>query len=162
MGMNSETALLIDLAVFALLVYRQLKIRPLGDGRFTVVLLVLGMVEFVSYTGQHRVSGVLLMYLMASLVASVLLGAARAVTVRIWRHDGQVLRQGTWLTALLWLVSAGGHVLAGMLLHGGEAAAASATILLFLGATLGVQQLVLRVRAATLPAAGGDLAGTFR
>jgi hypothetical protein len=160
--MNPGTALLIDLAVLALLMYRQLKVRPLGDGRFTAVLLVLGVVEFVSWTGQHRVTGVVLVYLVASLVASAVLGAVRAVTVRVWRRDGQVFRQGTWVTALLWLVSAGGHVLAGMLLHGSEAAAASATTLLFLGATLGIQQLVLRARAATLPASGGDLAGAFR
>lgn len=35
----------------------------------------------------------------------------------------EVLRQGSWLTALRWLVSAGGHVAAGRLRHGGLASA---------------------------------------
>jgi hypothetical protein len=83
----------------------------------------------------------------------VLFGVVRAVTVRIWRQDGRVLRQGTWLTALLWLVSIGSHLAIGAVQHGSAAAAAGAATLAFLGVTLGAQQLVLRARAGALRAA---------
>ena len=74
----------------------------------------------------------------------------RAVTVRVWRQDGRVLRQGTWLTALLWLVSIGSHLAIGAVQHGSAAAAAGAATLAFLGVTLGAQQLMLRARAGAL------------
>ncbi len=56
--------------------------------------------------------------------------------------------RGTWLTAALWLVSAGSHVTFAVGLHGGAAAAIQAATLLHLGLTLGAQQLVLQARAA--------------
>jgi hypothetical protein len=112
-------------------------------------LLVIGLVELVSYGQHHRLTDGIL----AFLAASLLFGVVRAVTVRIWRQDGRVLRQGTWLTALLWLVSIGSHLAIGAVQHGSAAAAAGAATLAFLGVTLGAQQLVLRARAGALRAA---------
>lgn len=37
-------------------------------------------------------------------------GAIRAMTVRVWIQAGQALRQGTWITAVLWVVSLGVHL----------------------------------------------------
>ena len=43
--------------------------------------------------------------LAGSLVLAAITGAIRAMTVRVWIQGGQALRQGTWITALLWIVS---------------------------------------------------------
>jgi hypothetical protein len=149
-GMGTAAALLIDAVILALLLYRQLTVRPLSDGRFSVILLVIGLAELVSYGQHHRLTGSVLAFLAASLAVSVLFGVVRAVTVRIWRQDGRVLRQGSWLTALLWLVSIGSHFAIGAILPGSAAAAAGAATLAFLGVTLGAQQLVLQARAGAL------------
>jgi hypothetical protein len=152
-GMGSGAALLIDTAILVLLLYRQLTVRPLNDGRFSVVLIGVGLVELVAYGQHHRLTDGILAFLAASLAISVLLGAVRAVTVRLWRQDGRVLRQGTWLTALLWLVSIGSHLAIGAVQQGSTAAATGAATLAFLGVTLGAQQVVLRARAGALQAA---------
>ena len=152
-GMGTGAALLIDAVILALLLYRQLTVRPLNDGRLSVLLLVIGLAELVSYGQHYRLTDGILAFLAASLALSVLFGVVRAVTVRIWRQDGRVLRQGTWLTALLWLVSIGSHLAIGAVQHGSAAAAAGAATLAFLGVTLGAQQLVLRARAGALRAA---------
>jgi hypothetical protein len=151
--MGTGAALLIDAVILVLLLYRQLTVRPLNDGRFSVILIGLGVVEFLAFGQHHRLTEGILAFLAASLAVSVLLGAVRAVTVRLWRQDGQVLRQGTWLTALLWLVSIGSHLAIGVVQHGTAAAAAGAATLAFLGVTLGAQQLVLRARAGAVQAA---------
>jgi hypothetical protein len=150
---GSGAALLIDAAILVLLLYRQLTVRPLNDGRFSVVLISVGLVELVSYGQHHRRTDGILAFLAASLAISVLLGAVRAVTVRLWRQDGRVVRQGTWLTALLWLVSIGSHIAIGAVHRGSTAAATGAATLAFLGVTLGAQQVALRARAGALQAA---------
>ena len=89
------------------------------------------MVELAGYGQHHPLSAGVLSIVAASLGIGVLLGALRAATVRLWRRDGQVVRQGSWLTVLLWLVSVGGHLGLTALLHGGGAAAAGAAALLY-------------------------------
>lgn len=92
-------------------------------------------------------------FIAASLAAAILLGALRATTVRLWIKDGRVVRQGTWLTVILWLISVGSHLVASALLHGAAATADRFATLLFFGVTLGAQQLVLlgRVRTGAPP-----------
>lgn len=146
--MGPLTPLLIDLAVLTLLVARQVRVRPAGGGRLPLVLAVAGVAELASYLRVHPATAGVYVFLAASLTAAAVLGAARAVTVRLWRAGGQMMRQGTWLTVVLWLVSAGLHFALAAWLP--EAGAAAAAALLFLGATLGAQQVVLAARARTL------------
>jgi hypothetical protein len=68
-------------------------------------------------------TGGAVIFIAASLAAGALLGALRATTVRVWREQERFMRQGTWLTAVLWLVSVGGHVGAAQLLSGSAAQA---------------------------------------
>jgi hypothetical protein len=87
-------------------------------------------------------------------------GGIRALTVRVWRQDGQLLRRGTWLTAVLWVISlaahlgyddlVAGHATAGK--NGGNVG--DATVVLYLVVTLTVQRYLLLARAARQEAAG--------
>jgi hypothetical protein len=54
-GMGSGAALLID-AVILVLLYRQLTVRPLNDGRFSVILTGVGLVELIAYGQHHRLT----------------------------------------------------------------------------------------------------------
>lgn len=149
------TNLLIGLAVLAWLINRQLQVRSLKDRSRGTILLVLGIYgAFSTYQvirGSHLASGALGV-LLGSFVVGGALGAIRAATVKLWSQDGQILRQGTWLTATLWVVAFGLHLLADRLItnSGGPTGLGDASILLYLAITLWTQRLITQARADPL------------
>jgi hypothetical protein len=159
MTSTSLPAIVIGLAVLVLLLYRQVMVRPVAGGwRLPGLLSVIGLVELLTYVQHHRLAASAVAVIVGSLAAGVLLGALRAMTVRIWLKDGQLVRQGTWLTIVLWLVSIGIHLAGSSLLHGAAATADLDATLLFLGVTLTAQYLVLSARAGR--GVGSGQAGT--
>jgi hypothetical protein len=158
------TNLIIGFAVVALLVSRQLMARRLNENyRLSVILAIVGLVEFVNFLksvhGPHD-DGRIIVALAGSLVLAALLGAARALTVRVWRQDdGQLMRQGTWVTAVLWIVSLAVHLgydelVAGHIAGTNGGNVGDATIVLYLMITLAVQQFLLLARVRRQEAAG--------
>ena len=158
------TNLIIGVAVVALLVSRQLMARRLNENyRLSVILAIVGLVEFVNFLksvhGPHD-DGRIIVALAGSLVLAALLGAARALTVRVWRQDdGQLMRQGTWVTAVLWIVSLAVHLgydelVAGHIAGTNGGNVGDATIVLYLMITLAVQQFLLLARVRRQEAAG--------
>jgi hypothetical protein len=164
------TNLIIGVAVVALLVSRQLMARRLNENyRLSVILAVIGLVEFVNFLksvhGPHD-DGRIIVALAGSLVLAAVLGAARALTVRVWRQDdGQLMRQGTWVTAVLWIVSLAVHLgydelVAGHIAGTNGGNVGDATIVLYLMITLAVQQFLLLARVRRQEAAG-DLPASY-
>jgi len=158
------TNLIIGVAVVALLVSRQLMARRLNENyRLSVILAIIGLVEFVNFLksvhGPHD-DGRIIVALAGSLVLAAVLGAARALTVRVWRQDdGQLMRQGTWVTAVLWIVSLAVHLgydelVAGHIAGTNGGNVGDATIVLYLMITLAVQQFLLLARVRRQEAAG--------
>ena len=76
-------------------------------------------------------------------------GAIRAPTVRVWVDGGQSWRQGTRLTAVLWVVSLGVHLGYDYLVEGkgSQSGLGSASLLLYFGVTFTIQQLILDDRS---------------
>jgi hypothetical protein len=76
--------------------------------------------------------------------------------VRVWVDGGQAWRQGSWLTALLWIISLGVHLGYDYLVDGkgSQAGLGSASLLLYLGVTFTIQRLILQARAQRI--AGGS------
>jgi hypothetical protein len=155
-------AIVLDVVVVALVLYRQRmvrRVRPRLALRLPVILGVVGLVELASYTGNRHVPAAAVGVLALSfVVGAVVLGAVRAATVRLWRVEGLVLRQGTWLTIALWLVSIALHYGAQSWitsLHG-PGGIVSASLLLWLGVTYGVQTAVVHRRAEGLLAQAGE------
>src|ERR1700761_8175551 len=107
--MSSATIvnLIIRLAVLVLLLSRQLTTRPLSENyRLPVILGVIGLIEFVNFLDGHpHDDGGIAAAVIGSLVLAAVFGAARALTVRVWRDNGQLLRRGNWLTAALWVLA---------------------------------------------------------
>jgi hypothetical protein len=158
------TNLIIGVAVVALLVSRQLMARRLKENyRLSVILAIIGLVEFVNFLkslhGPHD-DGRIAVAVVGSLLLAGVLGAARALTVRVWRQDdGQLMRQGTWLTALLWIVSLAVHLgydelVAGHIAGSNGGNVGDATIVLYLMITLAVQQFLLLARVKRQEATG--------
>ncbi|HXC85570.1 MAG TPA: hypothetical protein VNV62_27375 [Trebonia sp.] len=156
------TNLLIGVVVLVFVVTRQLSVRRLRENyRLMVVLAIVGVVEFVNFLDGHpHNDSRIIAAVVGSLVLAAVLGAVRAPTVRVWRgQDGQLLRQGTWLTAVLWLVAFAAHLgydylVAGHVTGKNGGDVGNATIVLYLVVSLTVQRYIMLARAARQDAAG--------
>jgi hypothetical protein len=145
----------IWVAALAWLLYRQVQRRPIGRGRASgrrgqvaVILLLIGAVQFVSFTRNHHLDGTSIAILCFSFLIGASLGVARGFTVRLWVEDRQLYRQGTAITVALWLVAVGLHLGSDRLIahEGGPSGAGSASMLLYLALALTIQTRVLRHR----------------
>lgn len=131
--------------------------------RLPIVVGVIGLIDVLSYSDTHHASHGAYLWVLATLVVgAVLLGAVRALSVRVWTSDNWVVRQGTWLTMGLWAVSLALHFVSGV----GAGNLEAASFLLYLAVTYGVQNYVIHRRAAPLwdalgPEAGHRLHVTF-
>lgn len=162
MSGGAVTNLLIGLLVLVLLVSRQLTTRRLRENyQLIVILAVVGVAQFAAFLGGHpRHHGAIVAAVLGSLVLAALLGAVRAPTVRVWRApDGQLLRKGGWLTAVLWAVAFGAHLgydylVAGDVTGKNGGNVGDATLVLYLTVSLAVQRYIMLARAARQDAAG--------
>ncbi|HEY6494111.1 MAG TPA: hypothetical protein VIZ43_12605 [Trebonia sp.] len=156
------TNLVIGIAVLALLLSRQLVTRRLSENyRFSLILAIIGIVEFATFLKSHpNDDGGIAEAVVGSLVIAAVFGAVRALTVQVWRGpDGQLLRKGTWVTALLWIISLAAHLgyddlVAGHIAGKNGSSVGDATILLYLVVTLTIQRFILLRRVARQEATG--------
>jgi hypothetical protein len=150
--------ILLGLLVVAVIIIRQLTVRPVREDSRMVLVLVLGAYGLVAIGRTlrgHHVSVAAMAVLVASLVGAAALGGMRALTVRVWRdQSGQLVRRGTAITAALWIVSLAVHLGADMWLTKltNIAALGASTIAIYLAVTWGTQATVLRSRAMRLAA----------
>jgi hypothetical protein len=162
MSGSNEANLVIGILVVALVLYRQLAVRRLRENyRVAIILAVIGVVQFAAFLRGHPSDdGGIAAAVVGSLVIAAVLGGARALTVKVWRGgDGQLLRRGTWLTALLWIVSFAAHLgydylVAGHVTGKNGGNVGDATVLLYLVVTLTIQQFLLLRRVARQEATG--------
>jgi hypothetical protein len=156
--------LLIGLAVLALILVRQMQVRPLrGNVRLPLILAIIGIVELTQFFDHHpqRDDTRVVAALAGSLVLAGVLGAVRAMTVRIWIDNGTALRQGTWLTAALWIVSLGLHLGYDYLIvdHGSLSGLGSASLTLYFAVTYTIQRLILDARVQRMGGPGRTITG---
>ncbi|MGV4925579.1 hypothetical protein K2224_19590 [Streptomyces sp. BHT-5-2] len=148
----TTTNLTITAVVLLWLLSRQLVERPLREkSPVGLVLIVIGAVETGWYVTAHPLSWRDGALVVASLAVGVLLAALRAFTVRLSVRGGRVVRQGTVLTAALWVVGLGQHFLIDTAV---TAELGAVTVLFYFGVVLLAQQLVLVRRAAVAGLSG--------
>jgi len=142
--------LLIGIAVLALLVYRQLQVRPVrANFRLPLILAVIGVIQLSQFLKNDHHTGTVFAALAGSLALAALFGAIRAMTVRVWIQAGQALRQGTWVTAVLWVVSLGVHLGYDYLVDGkgSQAGLGTASLTLYFAITYTIQRFILQAKA---------------
>jgi hypothetical protein len=152
----------IGVLVLAFVLYRQVTTQRLRENyRLPLLLAIIGIVQFVAFLNGHpHDDGGIAAAVAGSLVIAAAFGAIRVPTVRVWRQDGVLLRKGTWLTAVLWVISFAAHLgydylVAGNVTSGKNGGnVGDATVLLYLVVTLTVQRYLLMARAARQEAAG--------
>ena len=149
------TQIIIGIAVLALLIYRQLRTRPVNASglRLAAILGVLGLIEAFQFVDKHHAGAVTYAALLGSLVLAAGFGVLRAATVRIWLREGQPWSRGSWVTASLWIVALAAHLGYDALVAGHRTdGVGGATIVLYLAVSLGIQRLVVHQRAQRLQA----------
>jgi hypothetical protein len=147
---STAVNLLIGLAVLALLVYRQLQVRPVrASFRLPLILAVIGVIQLGQFLKNDHHTGTVFAALAGSLVLAAITGAIRAMTVRVWIRAGQALRQGTWITAVLWVVSLGVHLGYDYLVDGKgpQSGLGSASLTLYFAVTYTIQRFILQAKA---------------
>lgn len=162
MNLHSLETPLIAAAAFVFILYRQLRPQPVvavSGGRRPLIFGVVGIGLAGQYLLHHAVTTFGVVGLVVSLVVAAGLSFLRGHTVRLWRQDGAWWRRGTALTVVLWLCSIGSHLgidaLVGHLdpSEGIGKGLGNATLLLYLGVSLGLQHLVVTHRVRTRSAA---------
>jgi hypothetical protein len=155
------TNLIVGIAVLVLFLGIQLRTRRLSESyRLSIILVVIGIVEFANFLKGHpNHDGGIAAALVGSLVIAAVFGAIRALTVRVWRENGQLLRKGTWITAVLWILSLAAHLgyddlVAGHITGKNGGNVGDATVLLYLVVTLTIQRFILLNRVSRQEAAG--------
>jgi hypothetical protein len=143
--------IVLGVVVLGLLIYRQVRARPVNAAglRLVLILAVIGVVETVNYLQRYHPGSGTYAALGGSLVLAALFGVLRASTVRLWVQDGQVWSKGNWLTGLLWVAALGAHLGYDAFVargHGGNDVG-TATVVLYLAVSLGVQRLIAQYRA---------------
>jgi len=150
--------IVLGVAVLALLIYRQLRSWPVSASalRLIAILAVIGLVEAVRFAGTDHAGALTFAAIGGSLVLAAIFGALRAATVRIWLQDGQPWSKGNWLTAALWVAALAAHLgYDALVAHGhGNAGLGTATVVLYLAVSLGIQRVIVLQRAHR-PAPGG-------
>jgi hypothetical protein len=152
--------IVLGVVVLGLLIYRQLSARPVNATglRLVVILAVIGVAETAGYLQKYHSGTATYAALAGSLVLAAIFGLLRAATVRIWLQAGQAWSKGNWLTALLWIVALGAHLGYDALVARGHGSndVGTATVVLYLAVSLGVQRLVAQHRASRLQPFGAS------
>ena len=83
--------IIIGIAVLALLIYRQLRTRPVDASglRLAAIIGVIGLIEAYQFLEKHHAGAVTYAALLGSLVLAAVFGVLRAATVRIWLQEDQ-------------------------------------------------------------------------
>jgi energy-coupling factor transporter transmembrane protein EcfT len=159
MSSGTLISIVIGVLVLAVVVVRQLSVRRLRENyRLSIILGIIGIVEFVNFLKAHTTGETHIVEAVAgSLVLAAVLAVPRALTVRIWRQGDQLMIRGGWLTAALWVIAVALHygydyLVAGSGKDGDNVG--SATVLLYLVVSLTVQRFIMLTRAQRLTASG--------
>jgi len=152
--------LVIGIVVLGLVIYRQVIPRQVKSSmRIPAVLGIIGVVQTYQFLHGEHVDAVIIAELAGSLILAAVFGLARAATVRLSFRQGQWWSHGSWLTAILWVLSLGAHLLFDALVSGkhGHASLGEATILLYLAVTYAVQRLAVQARCQRMAFHSGPI-----
>jgi len=138
--------LVIAAAVLIWLLYRQLTERPVKERALLGwIVLAYGLFQVSRFAPSAPVTSWDVVVLLVSALLGCALATFRAFTVRLRRRDGQLTQRGTVVTAVLWVVGLGQHLLSELLMT--TPALAQTTLLAYFGLVILVQRGVLLARA---------------
>ena len=142
---SSVINIVVGLLVLGWIISGQVRRKPLTQKtRLGLILAVIGLAETWNFVQHNHVAGRDLALTALSIAIGLGLAVVRARTIRIWAEAGNVWQQGTWVTALLWVVGLGQHLLLDAV---GAPGLGSVSLLLYFGVIIYAQRLVVLGRA---------------
>lgn len=158
--MSTQLVLNILLAVLVLcwVLYRQLQAKPIKERNPFALMLILGVIglfQIFQLTAKVEISAIGYAALVLGLLTGAAFGWLRGRLVHLWRaDDGTLMRQGNWVTIVLWVVGIAVHLgidWAGVALSpSGQTAGAEALgttgIMLYLAVALAAQRFATLAR----------------
>ncbi|WP_164520275.1 hypothetical protein [Specibacter cremeus] len=159
MNQSGILTILLAIAALAWILYRQLQARPIAEQRPYALMLVLaaaGLVQIGNLAAKSAIPAQAWAAMVIGLASAAVFGWWRGRLVRVWRAEGRLMRQGNWVTVVLWMAGLAIHLgvdrLGTILAPAGTQAAAAglgtASLLLYLGITLAAQRVATLARAA--------------
>ncbi|YAL83589.1 hypothetical protein ACMYYO_01930 [Dermacoccaceae bacterium W4C1] len=153
------TNVAIALLVLAVLLRRQLQVRPVrADSKWLglAIITVLGVAQVQTFAGAHTVPPRAWALTALGLLSGSIFGVARAHLTRLWTSpEGELLRQGNAATVVLWVVGIAVHIGTDLVVDRLDPSAAGvgmAALTLYLAASIAVQRLWTQRRARALTA----------
>ena len=148
------TNILIAIIIIGFILSRQLRERPVREDKgytTVIILMAIGVVQ-VAQVAEKTADIPLGAYgvLAVSLLVGAGFGMWRAVKTHLWRDHGTLVRQGNWITVVLWIVGMGLHIGSDVVLERISPHAAtlgSSSIVLYIAISLVVQRYVIMQRA---------------
>jgi len=143
---------IVGAAVLLWITSRQVRKTPLNQKLVLgLVLLGVGALETITFIQKTPVKVLDLSLTVLSVLIGGVLAAVRAWTIRLWAEgngDKRVVwQQGNWLTAALWIVGIGQHLLLDAFVAPGLG---STSLLLYFGLIIYAQRHLVIVRARAL------------
>jgi hypothetical protein len=164
--MSVAGEIVLGVVVLGLLIYRQLRSRPVNASglRLVVILAIIGLVEAYQFLDSRHSGAVIYAALGGSLVLAAVFAALRAATVRVWLQGDQPWTKGNWLTAVLWVIALAAHLGYDALVTPGRGSSGlgAATVVLYLAVSLGIQRVITQQRASRLQPGGSTFSRSGR
>lgn len=150
--------ILIAALLLVFIIYQQLRTRPINPRQLVVLPAFLAFLGIVNLNQHPPSSAAAATVLGVSVVTALVFGVARGITTQIWWSEGQLLRKGSTVTLLLWIVGIGLRLVVAVVARR-EGVANNVTtgeIPFFLGVTLAAQNLVIWYRGQETPMPSGE------
>lgn len=102
----SITNILFSLLILSFIIKRQLSVRVINFKlKFYIILIVIGLAQFTKIHNLH-IGQSFYLFLVLSFATIVVSGVLRAFSSKIYLNtNGVIVRQGTYLTLLLWILT---------------------------------------------------------
>ncbi|MEA5454643.1 hypothetical protein SPF06_07920 [Sinomonas sp. JGH33] len=156
----SYANVVLAVGVLAWAVVRQFQTRPVGPLKVGVFLILgaIGVWQLAQLADSRGIAPAEALALALSLGLAAGFGWLRGRAAAVWIQDGVAYRRGGWPAVGLWMAAIGTHVavdVLGSALDGvrGPSPVSSASIMLYIAVTLGIQSGVVARRAAALAGA---------
>ncbi|MDQ4502787.1 hypothetical protein [Sinomonas sp. ASV322] len=153
----SSANIVLAVAVLAWAIVRQFQTRQIGSlrARTFLILGVIGVWQLAQLADSRGVTPVEALTLAVSLGLAAVFGWLRGRAAAVWIQQGVAYRRGGWPALGLWMAAIATHIaidVIGSMLEGlrGPSPVSSASIMLYIAVTLGIQGLVVARRAAAL------------
>jgi hypothetical protein len=155
MGATQILDIVVAVALVGWIIVRQVQPRPFNPRQLLIlpaIMIIVGASEVSKAAPSgHSLTNTQITWLVVDLAVAVVSGVARAVTIRLYEQAGELWRQGTRVTVVLWLASIAARLVIALIgSHAGAGKVLDDGLLLSFGVSLVVQAAVLIWRGQQL------------